>query len=124
MPPPAGLPCYPPACGHGTGERCIRGFVQDRVGRENGESTVRNPRGRFRGITTLEFLEHRFSKMGHKNLLVTHKLHPAREASAVRLSSNALHRKHMSAQSFRSAVRRWCKTIFPGQGKSECPPGI
>jgi len=55
--------------------------------------------GRFSVITTLEFLEHHFSKMGHKDLLVTrpyrHSAHNARvaprEASAVRLSSNAAH---------------------------------
>ena len=33
-------------------------------------------RGRFSVVTTLEFLEHHFAKMGHKDLLVTPTIAP------------------------------------------------
>ena len=32
--------------------------------------------GSLRVITTLEFLQHHFSKLGHRDLLVTHKISP------------------------------------------------
>ena len=52
--------------------------------------------GSLRVITTLEFLQHHFSKLGHRDLLVTHKISPTepdghhlylRVASAARAAS-------------------------------------
>src|SRR5882757_774446 len=78
------------------------------------ENSQVGARGRFGVIATREFIERHFSKLGHRDLLVTqtyrHRIPNARpcarEASAVRLSSSGVSGEVPWPQSPRNPLRR------------------
>src|SRR5216684_7736492 len=74
--------------------------------------------GIFRIITTLEFLQHHFSEMGHRDLLVTQNLsQPSSNHCSVRLTRSVRRR----AASFSQATRKLRCVL--GAGSIQLPDG-